>query len=70
MALLNKERKRYVDVISFSSSKVLLIPRNILFTLEKRDPKLAIKFLHILCNNLVEKLSDTNKLLNNIQNKL
>ena len=63
MAQLHPHHKRQSDVYSLTDVKIMLIPRNLLIKLERKDIKLANKWLHFLCDELIQKLNNTNRLL-------
>lgn len=63
MSLFNEKHQRYNDVISLSKARILLLKRNFLTNLEKKNPKVANQLLHILCINLLFKLANANKQL-------
>lgn len=65
MALLDEKHKRYTDAISVTDVKVLMISRNTLFSCERKNPRLANHLLHVLCNNLSDKIASANKILFN-----
>lgn len=61
MALFDQTHKRYADVISISTTAILLIPRNLLARLTQKDLRAANHLLVLLCNSLLSKLAMANK---------
>lgn len=63
MALLSERHRRFANVIALTDAKVLFISKNALYVLEKKSPKIAIQFLHILCKHILKKIHSSNSAL-------
>lgn len=63
MAFLDKQHKRHADVITLTESKILIIPRNFLNYLKRRNPQAANELLSLIARCLLDKLITANHVI-------